>query len=134
MGYPKPCYERLWPTITHYDLQKHKVFILWPTMTKNLVNCFTKTQRKVLGHFIFLNFVSKIPFWGKFRPETWKCFWAIWDSGVLILNSTIAFSNSVSKITFFGKFGTETSKCFAWNETRYKGEFGGVDSEIDNYF
>ena len=50
-------------------------------------------------------------------------------SGVLIV-----FSNSVARITFFGKFGPETSKCFVWNETRNQREFGGADSEIDNFF
>ena len=35
---------------------------------------------------------------------------------------------------FFDIFGPEISKCFIWNETRYKGVFGGADLEIDNCF
>ena len=37
-----------------------------------------------------------------------------------------------SQNTFFGKFGIGASKYFIWNETCYKGVFGGADSEIDN--
>ena len=60
-------------------------------MTQNLENRFTMTQNKVLGPFIFLKVVPKILFWGqiwsrtlnfvpkisvfgKFGPETSKCF------------------------------------------------------------
>ena len=37
-----------------------------------------------------------------------------------------------SQNTLFGKFGLGASKYFIWNETCYKGVFGGADSEIDN--
>ena len=73
-GYVKPCYEPLWPTMTHYDPQWPKIFTLWTTLIQNLVNCFTMTQNKVLGIFISLNFIPKILFLGKFGPKTWKCF------------------------------------------------------------
>ena len=39
-------------------------------MTENLVNCFTMTQNKEQGLFIFLNFIPKILFLDKFGPET----------------------------------------------------------------
>ena len=62
-GYTKPCYEPLRATMTHNDS-------LWPTMTQNihtmtqnLVNYLPMTQNKILGLFIFLNFVPKIIFW-----------------------------------------------------------------------
>ena len=38
-----------------------------------MVNCFIMTQNKVLGLFIFLNFIPKKLFWGKFGSETSKC-------------------------------------------------------------
>ena len=54
--------------MTHYYPQRPKIFTLWPTMTRNFVNCFTMTQNKVLGHFVFLYVVPYI-FWENFVPK-----------------------------------------------------------------
>ena len=43
-------------------------------MTQSIVNCFTMIQKKVLGLFISLKLAPEICFWGKFGPETSKCF------------------------------------------------------------
>ena len=73
-GYAKPCYKLLWATMTHNNPQWPKIISLWPIMTQNCVNCFTMTQSKILGLFIFLNFIPNILFLGKCGPEISKCF------------------------------------------------------------
>ena len=122
-------YEQLWPTMTHYDPQWPKIFTLWPTMTQNVVDCFRMTQNKVLGNFVFLNFIPKILFWGKFSPETWKylrkmklntkgtegCWFWVQE----------VFLKSVTKIPFLGKFGLKALKCFVLNETQCERVFRG---------
>ena len=55
--------------MSHNDQQWPKIFTLWAIMTQNFVNCFTVTQNKVLGLFIFLNFVPKILFGTNFVPK-----------------------------------------------------------------
>ena len=75
------------------------------------------TKNKVLGLFIFLNFVPKILFSGKFGPKlesglfnmkvnTKGC------SRVLTMYLATDFLSFIPEIPFLGKFGPETSKCF----------------------
>ena len=96
----------LWATMTHNDP-------LWPTVTQNLVSCFALTKNKVLGHFIFLNFVSRKYLFGKNlvpKLET-VLFLKKLDikgySRLLILNSIIVFLNFVPKLPFLSKCGPE---------------------------
>ena len=65
----------LWATKSHFDPEWSRmtqIFTLWPTVTQNLVCSFTLIQNKILGLYIFLNFLHKINFLGKFGPETWN--------------------------------------------------------------
>ena len=86
-------------------------------MTQNLVNCFTMTQNKVLGLFIFLDFIPKIPFWANLVPKLESALFKmkldpVEYSRLLILNSAIVFLNFFPKIPFLSKFGPQISKCF----------------------
>ena len=74
LGYAKPRYEPLSPTVTYNDPQLSKMFTLWRTMTHNVINGFIITENKVLGLFTFLNRLPKTILGGKFGLETSKCF------------------------------------------------------------
>ena len=68
------------------------------------------TQNKVLGLFIFLNFVPKVLFLCTFGPKHGSPLFkmklgAKGYSKVMILNSTIVFLNFVPKIALLGKCG-----------------------------
>ena len=81
-------------------------------MTPNLVNCFTLTQNKVLGLFIFLIFALKILFGANLVPKRISVLFKMkfgtkGYSRALILNVAIVFSNFVPKICFLGKFGSK---------------------------
>ena len=86
----------LWATMFHFEPQWPKKFTLWPSVTQN----------KVLGPSIFLKFVPKILFWGKFGPKLESALFKIKldkkeYSREVILNSTIFFLHFDPKYLFW---------------------------------
>ena len=126
-------YDLQWPTMNHYDPQWPKLFTLWRTMAPNLVNCFTMTQNKVLGLFIYLIFVLKIPFWGNLTLKLQSVLFKmkLGTKGylrVLILKVAIVFSNFVPKICFLSKFGPKPALFKIKHDT--KGSLRGLISNL----
>ena len=91
------------------------------------------TQNKVLGYFIFLNFVPKILFlvqlWSSFNQILFKMKLNTKGySRLPILKLTIIFLICFSEIPFLGRFGPESSHCFVLNQNMYKEVLRGADS------